>query len=326
MSQTRIRGVPCGKPGCKNKVKILDEKIECEKCKKQYHLECSGFNAEAFTILKDSDSLDQVIWCCPNCRPLVRNLLESIDELENKFGIFDTKINELQKNFEQRFESIETKLSQKECKVNENVENKIKIIEQNFNENNKSSEENQKRVNTLEERINLQNENSDKERRIKNIILYNIPESSSEMVNERIADDCKNLKDIFERKNLKLDTDKIDNIFRLGKKKITEPEEEISPRPLLIKFNSLEYKKEVYKFCKFLYLIKDNVKITISYSHDLTINERKKRKELVEEVKLKNEENNGKFGIRGGKIVQFLKPFRNEAQPSMCKSWAELFK
>ena len=146
----------------------------------------------------------------------VRNLLDCIDEIENKLKCVDTKIEELQSTFERRFENIENKLNQNECKINEDMEDKIKTIEMNFTENNESNKQNLKRVTTLEEKINHQNELSDKEKRIKNIILYNVPESSSGVVNERIAGDCKILKEIFERKSFTMISEKIDTFFRLG--------------------------------------------------------------------------------------------------------------
>ena len=127
-----------------------------------------------------------------------------------------------------------------------------------------------------------------------------------------------------------MNPEKIDNIFRLGKIKSSDNEqtsEKTNPRPLLIKFNSLEYKKDVLKYCKFLYCINDGVKININHSQDLTIKERKERRELVNELKRRKQENNETdLAIRNGKIVTLIKPFHGEAQPSVRKSWAELFK
>ena len=68
-------------------------------------------------------------------------------------------------------------------------------------------------------------------------------------------------------------------------------------------------------------------KISIHYSNDLTIKERKKRKVLVEELKRRKEENNEKdIVIRGNKIVKLQKSFPEEAQPGLHRSWADLFK
>ena len=76
MSSLRQRGMQCGKNDCKNKIRVLDEKIQCERCKSQFHLDCSGFNTEAYNILIADDSINEIIWCCSVCRPKVRNLLD----------------------------------------------------------------------------------------------------------------------------------------------------------------------------------------------------------------------------------------------------------
>ena len=257
MSSSR-RFKQCGKEDCKNKIKTLENKLVCERCNLEFHLDCSDFNAEAYQIMKNDNSLDQMIWCCSKCRPQVRNFLENIEEVQNKLNNVDKKVDDLKETFEQRFKLIETNLNQKQC----TNEDKIKNMEINFTNNVKSNKESLNRVITLEEKINIQNEQSDKEKRVKNIILYNIPESLSETANERIADDCQKLKNIFESKNLTLDPEKIDSIFRLGKRQESTTEESnVKPRPLLIKFTSLEYKKGVIKFCKFLCYINDGEKL-----------------------------------------------------------------
>ena len=112
MSTSRLRGIPCGKQDCKNKIKALEEKLHCERCKSHFHLECSGFNTEAYNILNADESMNGIIWCCSVCRPKVRNLLSCIDEVENKLKNVDTKIDEVKRTFESRFESIEKNLVQ----------------------------------------------------------------------------------------------------------------------------------------------------------------------------------------------------------------------
>ena len=251
---------------------------------------------------------------------MVRQILESIDEIENRVKKVEKNINELKSTVEGRLDSIELKLNKNESEVNNIVEDKIKST---ITNNSKYNDENLKRVKSLEKKILLQNEVTEKEKRLKNIVLFNIPESLSELPKERIAEDCNKLRDIFAKNNLVLNTDKIENIFRLGKRDLSN----VKPRPVLLKFNTVEYKKEVIRFCKYMNYIKDNLKIPIYYSDDLTLQERNERKALLQELKRRKDENNEKdLGIRGGKIVKILKPFPREAQPSLRKSWADLFK
>ena len=224
---------------------------------------------------------------------------------------------------ELRLDNIELKINSKETEVNNIVENKIKIMKKDFNENNKSNEEQLRRVQTLEEKINMQNELAEKERRSKNLILYNIPESEKEKPEERVKDDCQKLKDIFSRKQLIMDPTKIENIFRLGKKENLKSTER--PRPLLLKFDTQEYRKSVIQFCKDLCYIKDNLKISVYYSQDLTVKERMERKSLVEKLKQRKMAGERNIAIRGGEIVSIVTLFRKEAQPGSRQSWADLF-
>ena len=174
---------------------------------------------------------------------------------------------------------------------------------------------------TLEEKIEL----AEKERRSKNIILYNIPESEAEAADERIKEDCNKIKDILEIKKLKLCPQKIENIFRLGRK--DDIATKGRPRPILLKFDTLEYKKEVLSYCKDLYLIIESVKTPIYYSLDLTLKERTERKALVEELKERKKTGEINLTIRNSKNVTLIKsPFPSEARPSQRRSWAELFK
>ena len=324
MSATRQRGIPCGKRGCKIKIKLLeDSSLECEKCKSRYHLNCSGFNEKVFDVLTENDCFNTIIWCCSICRPKVRQILDSIEDIEKKLEKINTRMDEFKATVDGRLEKIELKINNNECQVNDIVEDKIKTIESDINLKNKTNAENILRVKTLEEKINTQNEISEKERRAKNIVLFNIPEPTSDSAKERIKEECLKLKNIFEGKNLTLDPDKIDDIFRLGKKENTSEK----PRPLLLKFNALEYKKGVIKFCKHLYYNEDELKIPIYYSNDLTIKKRHQRRTLVEELKRRRKDNNEEnIVIRGDKIVKMSQPFRTEVQPSFRKSWAELFK
>ena len=71
MSSKRA-GHLCGVPECKAKIKTSEDKLKCEKCNTKYHLSCSGFNAEAFSILKSENSLKEMIWFGTTCRQLVR--------------------------------------------------------------------------------------------------------------------------------------------------------------------------------------------------------------------------------------------------------------
>ena len=209
---------------------------------------------------------------------IIENKLnQNLDEIENRFKKFDNEITDFKNSVISRLDVVEEKLNKNQSEVKNIVEDKIQTIQSTYKNSNETNEENLQRVKSLEEKINLQNENSEKERRAKNLIFYNVPESISEEAEERMADDCKKLKNIFERNKFTIDPEKIETIFRLGKRENGNGK----ARPILIKLSNLEYKKEMLKYCKYLNYIADNLKIPIYFSHDLTIKEREKRKQLL---------------------------------------------
>ena len=164
-----------------------------------------------------------------------------------------------------------------------------------------------------------------------------------EEATKRLSEDCSKLVDIFARKTFSFDDENIFNVFRLGKReKYLEDREKYSenknkcsnqeeidklkppnPRPLIVKFKSFEYKKNVLNQCKELkYVTEDGLSIPIHYGMDLTRNERDQRKVLVAELNRKKEQGFSNLTIRNGQIVT---QFQKEAQP-FKKSWASLFK
>ena len=200
------------------------------------------------------------------------------------------------------------------------MKTRIESINQNFSESSISNEKNLKRVETLEVKINRQNELADKERRIKNIIFYDIPESDSQDTNTRIEEDCTKLYEIFKRKHFTFDLDKIVNITRL--KKSDQNKNSSRPRAIRMIFNSLEYKKQVLTSCRDLYYVKDNLRTPIYSSNDLTFKEREERRALVAELKKRRIEDNN-LVIRNGKIVSFV-PFSGEVRSNRRNGWASL--
>ncbi len=178
-----------------------------------------------------------------------------------------------------------------------------------------TGEEKLAKVERLEDVTKEMEEQKDKERRKKNLIFYNLPESDSKDVTERIKEDWVSVKKVFERKGLNLKKNDIGNVYRLGREKIHG-----RSRPLLIRFEREDKKREILKYCKDLKLVVDKESRPIFYSMDLTIKEREERKKLVAELKKRKENGQMNIAIRNGKIVNVI-----GSRPQRV-SWASLFK
>ena len=140
-----------------------------------------------------------------------------------------------------------------------------------------------------------------KKRRANNLILYNVPENTSAIIDERVKHDLVTIKRVFDDKNLHIKSKDITNVFRLGK-----DQNKGHPRPVLVKFSKEEIKKNVLSHCKDLKLKVNNENIPIYYSSDRTVKEREERRKLVEEMKRRKSNGENQIGIRNGKIVTIL--------------------
>ncbi len=201
---------------------------------------------------------------------------------------------------------------------NERMAERLKVLEKKSGAVEKkleTGEEKLARVDKLEDRAREMEEQKDKERRKKNLIFYNLPEGNSHKIEERIKEDWLSIKKVFERKGLEMDKKQVGNLYRLGKER--KPGK---MRPLLVRFESEEDKKEVLRFCKDLKWIRENESVPISYSMDLTLKEREERRKLVAELRKMKENGQVNVAIRNGKIVNII-----ESRPHRI-SWASLFK
>ena len=373
----------CGKPDCKLVLRLGEDAMECRGCKVVFHPNCTKFNNVVVNFLKEHKILNDIIWCCDTCKPIVDKSISTITEIEKKVNIMDTGLKELEiktnRNeienikmltlsniLEQRIENLETKLDNKVNKVEEEIinkeqkfkqiidrkvltlsnafeqkienletklENKVSIVgkeilnkEQEFKniinrkipDTSKNTKQNSENVTKLDNNIITLEEKTDREKRSKNLIFYNVPESNLMNPQDRIKDDCKNLKDIFERNNFSLKAENIINVIRLGKYDSISPK----ARPILLKMNSTEYKFTVLKNCKNLKFLKDNLSISIHYSLDLTIKERENRKVLVQQLQDRRNNGENNLAIIGNKIT--TKKEDTQTGKNMKISWASL--
>ena len=162
-------------------------------------------------------------------------------------------------------------------KTTENVDNVKSLYEKN-DSNFKSQIQ---RVNKLEINVISMEEKSDQDKRKCNIIFYDIPESSSSDITERMQHDCLALKDIFKRNGKTFQPDDIVNVIRLRKNNVVTAR----PAPMLVVLTSEEYKKQLLKYCTNLKYLNNNESKPIYYSLDLTPRERAERRNLVTELK-----------------------------------------
>ena len=53
---------------CKDRIVNSDDFMECDGCRGVFHLPCSDFNKEVFTVLKKQKCFGDIMWCCTQCK------------------------------------------------------------------------------------------------------------------------------------------------------------------------------------------------------------------------------------------------------------------
>ena len=191
------------------------------------------------------------------------SILDSVSE------IIDKKIDEMEKNLK----SIPENLTKK-------CENYAQVLMTNLPETSEiAAKSNMQNIKTiLKEAITeKKKDEKDIEDRKKNIILFNVPESHADTAEKRKNEDISFFTNMH---NTICENNLTGNIIarRLGK----HPEDD-SKRPLLITVDSEITKRKLFSR---LYRMKDNEPYTnINVSHDMTKDERKQTKILVEKAK-----------------------------------------
>lgn len=292
-----------GKKNC-NKV-VLDEGdgLMCECCNTWFHPECQGIALDTYKIINDLGP--DVTWYCLVCKNIVKKIVDSVGNVNKRCNNLKDDITGVDKKVETlRIETDETKYetNDKIKNVADDVANNIvntnnqisdlKIVVENLksevdslkntavassagNANGQNSISNATRDTIVKE---VATEFNSIKFREKNVVIYNLKESVDASVDVRRDDDLKELTDIGTKMSYNVSRNTIRKVSRIGKQR-TEPNSK--PRPTLVSFYSVESKSDFLS--KLRNLKGKNVAITVT--HDMTPEERKSSRELVEEAK-----------------------------------------
>ena len=301
-----------------------DRWIQCDVCANWNHVGCADLDENEYEVLKKGGR--KIKWFCKECDiPHIMETLKVLKEikvknekLEKEFSELKTEIANLTKKVNEDIGGIDKKLSAAKTKLDKQMEGMQNDIEKLVQKKVDAvmQETDKILVKTVEKKVegHLQavtnnitavrdsigdvkkdvvdvkkdvDEQKEREQRAPNMIIYNIPESTLENLQERIEHDqhfcietfCKVLK-------VKIDASDIKKTVRLGKRP-----ESGGHRPLLIQFRDRIFKNMVMES---LSLLKeaDEVHKKLIFAHDLTIKERTDCKKLVVEAKEQEQKDN----------------------------------
>ena len=144
--------------------------------------------------------------------------------------------------------------------------------------------------------LNLPNNHqNDKEN---NIVIYNISEPEDENPKDREYSDFQSVSQILDN-GVQIEHYTIMKVIRLG----TRNNDQIRPRPVLVKLANKSEKWHVIKNVKNLKYADDNMK-QVSITPDYTKEEQQKQKELYEQIKVKRSNGEYNWFIKNGELCQ----------------------
>ena len=165
-------------------------------------------------------------------------------------------------------------------------------------------EEMKKERGVEEKKVNgllLKMEDIEKERKKKNIMIFNLRESKKEAAKDRYMEDEENCKKIF-TEELEVQNIHIEKVIRIGR---ADPNK---VRPLMVKMGSEEEKSKILQNTKKLRYSEEFVRVYLA--RDLTEKEREKDRNLRLELKEKREKEDDWYIIKRGKVVRAEKEGR----------------
>ncbi|KAK3889080.1 hypothetical protein Pcinc_006955 [Petrolisthes cinctipes] len=141
-------------------------------------------------------------------------------------------------------------------------------------------------------------EKEKREKRKKNVVLYNVPESSQNEVQSRIDEDLSRCNDLFEN-SLRVKECRIERVSRLGR-----PREDNRSRPMLVQLRSEDEKWSILTSARNLKHETNPEKKKIGISKDLTREERDAEKRVREELYEKRSNGEQGWYIKNGKLYR----------------------
>lgn len=212
------------------------------------------------------------------------------DQLKQLGSDTATEIRKLeQKNKQQKLEAGELEHIKRQVvdKCVQEIDQKKKQDESDELEMKKTKESQMRNIETKLESL-------EKEKRKKNLVIYNLQESNKTEPSQRYNEDREHIQKIFTQELLR-DGFRVERIIRLGKKT------EGNRRPTLVVMRSEEEKMDVLVNAKRMRHSTDYPKLYIN--KDLTVSERMKEKQLREQLREKRNKGETGYTIKKGKLI-----------------------
>ena len=230
--------------------KESDKLTECEYCSDHLCIQCLKMTSTTYNYHIKTPS----IWLCIICFPKMREVIKIEKDIEKKCNVHYEKFQERCIAIEERCDELESVIDEKCSKVEmdkkcskEEMEKLIEDKMSNIQLQPKEATASKELVSqAVKERMAEQDRDiADRQSRERNIIIFNMPEPLTNLIDQRKQDDREQVDNIIG--NLGLETAEpltVEKVTRLGFRK-QKPNE--NPRPVIVCFSTVEAKKQVLK-------------------------------------------------------------------------------
>lgn len=267
---------------CKGNILESDKALSCDSCQEWECIKCSKMSEALYDLIREGGDNANLKFNCTHCKdPIhlmasmntnIQMVLQNQQKADKTLGDLNDRMDRFEKTIEDK---IDRKIEQGIARsVDKAVSDKI-------------------RQGIAEEVRACLKETREREHRTANFMIFNSTESASEDNTERKEHDKTAVKDICEAIGItSLD---IKNIIRIGKKGDKS-------RPIKVTVGDPKQQKEILKNAKKL---KNHPSLgKIGLSPDLTADQRKERKALVEELDRRKEAGEDDLIIISNRIVR----------------------
>ena len=305
-----------GKFNCGVQVADGDNAVQCDKCKRWFHIKCQSIPEPAHEALVKYECLS---WLCGKCKPSIENQVgDSTCKEKNGLALLEKKVQEISEALRQHTTTIAQSLKDQEKVASEHFKLLEKVSKDQWNQKtsyadivrgscDKVIKEVGAKFEMLPSKVVSKDATDttmvmtkvfdsflDKEKRKLNVVVHNLPEDESATLAQQNHRDQEMFTDVV-KEGLKLVT-RPTRSFRVGKKL------EGKPRLLIVTLENSEIKAELLRLAPQLRHLTTWTRIYIT--PDLPKKEREENRKLREELFARRQAGEENITIRRGKIIK----------------------
>jgi hypothetical protein len=302
--------------GCKVNITEDTKEIQCDRCQAEQWkcIDCLNMSEDFYDQLL-SEATGSLRWFCDSCDKVVMEVsvkadIDSCDKIDKLVSLVEKLVEKIVDvegklqdkcdinmvlQLDSRIRCIEDRLQNSELRIEKRLAAVDDSVDRQLNEKVKLMEsagcslDSGKVVErTIKEEVTKKiEEDNEIEKRRCNLIVYKIPEKSSDDLGTRKASDKSFVLDLLDSVfQIRAEEEDIVKFFRLGRLS----EDINTVRPLLIGFKTCEMKEKIMENLR--YLKQADVRFKdICVAHDLTPKQRDEVKKLIEAAKKDHKEN-----------------------------------